>query len=293
MTIQELELLNRSMQGLGDTFQQNRLMRDRNRQWETEREDRVADRTTRADLDRKLLGLREQELQAGTADREDARANRKLSLEAQQAHQQRLEAISKEQNETRRQQMYLEFLGELNKTGQLTDDGLAKMEEAFNKQFGAAGLGVKLFRKAEQPGKPARVTQKMTLPGSEEPAEVTREMSVDELQRQAAEAASTPKPDSLTKAKLAPLKQELAEQLGEIAKGDQRSGFLGLGGSREARVKELQKAIAELEGVGQPGKLVGPEAPAKIKVVAPDGRVGLIPADQLQRALQEGYKRAE
>ena len=140
MNALEANLLDRSMDRFGDTLLQNRLMKQR-------QEDQALQNAMRQEQ----IGLQRDELTARKDDMADAKKNRGLALASQEAHQQRLQAIQSEGNETKRNQMYLEFLGELNKTGQLTDEGLATMEEKFNEQFGQTGLGVKLFRRAEPP----------------------------------------------------------------------------------------------------------------------------------------------
>lgn len=95
------------------------------------------------------LDLRREELGLRRGDLADARSTRQAALEAQAAHQQRLEALQKEGNADKRAEMGLKFLSELNKSGQLTDDGLARMEQVFNDKLGGTGLGVKLFRAPE------------------------------------------------------------------------------------------------------------------------------------------------
>lgn len=153
MNVAELNALNDAVGGLSNTLLASRRLNQEGRESTAklglERElmgQRRGESADKLALEREMMGLRRDDMA-------DQRANRKTALESQTAHEQRLEAISKEGNETKRNQMYLEFLGQLNKTGQLTDEGLGKMEEAFNKQFGASGLGVKLFRKPpEEPG---------------------------------------------------------------------------------------------------------------------------------------------
>lgn len=132
MNALEANLLDRSVGRLSDTLITNRQM-----------DQRAKEAAVRSALESDALDVRRE-------DNADARDNRRLSLEAQKAHQARLETIGKEANASKRNQQYLEFLAELNKSGQLTDDGLSRMEDAFNDQFGAAGLGVKLFRTAPQ-----------------------------------------------------------------------------------------------------------------------------------------------
>jgi hypothetical protein len=151
MNIAEAELLDRSMGRFGDTMLRNRMMAEDSRRFDATRAAQADELTQRMKLQREELESRDAERLDRGLDRADMQETRRLTLEEQRAHQQRLETIGKEGNETKRNQMYLEMLGELNKTGQLTEEGLGKMEDAFNKQFKVAGLGVKLFRQAKLP----------------------------------------------------------------------------------------------------------------------------------------------
>lgn len=137
-TVAEMELLNRSMSDLAGTLQRNRALNA------DERERRM-----REALERESLGLRREELGLRREDQADARKTRQMGLDAAMKHQGRLEALQKEENADKRAKLGMDFLAELNKSGQLTDEGIAAMQEAFSKQFAPAGLQVKLFRAAE------------------------------------------------------------------------------------------------------------------------------------------------
>jgi hypothetical protein len=316
MNIAEAELLDRSMGRLSDTLLRNRMMSEDKRRYETglglQRDD-IASR----------MGLQRDELTARMADREDARENRRLVLEGQAAHQKRIEEIQKEGNESKRNQMYLEFLGDLNKTGQLTDEGLGVMEQKFNEQFGQAGLGVKLFRRAA----PTEPTVKdlgggvrsVFMPGSKDQTVIDDRATVTEdpgdgltgptrkvTRRVAPEAvgpvtapglagppeSGDPLADAMRAGKTAPLKKEMDEHLNAVRGGDEDYGLLNLK-SRPERIRELQRRMAELE---DPTGFVPPAAAGateRVTVVAPDGKRGTIPKAQLQQALKEGYKLAQ
>lgn len=256
-----MQILNSSLDDLGRTLQGNRAITLNERE-----------RAARLDLDREMMGLRKEEMGLRRGEAADSKANRGLMLQSQAAHQQRLEAIQKEGNETKRNQMYLEFLGELNKSGQLTDEGLSVMEQKFNEQFGPTGLGVKLFRRAEPPTPTSKDmgggVRTIYIPGSKEAHVIDeRETVTDKIpgtdtepersvQRRVApgEAAKlAPKPaaaesieDALKAGQRAPMQKELTGHLDEIKKGDTDYGFLN-GKSRVERVKELQRQMAELD----------------------------------------------
>lgn len=133
-TVAEMELLNRATGDLADTFTRNRALRAD-----------VEDRRRRAKLDEAMLEERRGE-------RADAQSTRREYLGAQASHQGRLEALQKEGNADRRLKLGLDFLSELNKNGQLTDEGIRAMEAKFSETFAPAGLGVKLFRAAPADG---------------------------------------------------------------------------------------------------------------------------------------------
>lgn len=257
------------MDRLGGTLLQNRMMKQRD-------DERSSDRLLSEAMRRDTLGLQRDELTSRDADRSDARENRRLSLEAQGGHQQRLEAIQKEGNETKRNQQYLQFLGELNKSGQLTDDGLAKMEEAFNQQFGDAGLGVKLFRRAEpveptskdmgdgvnaywMPGSKAARFMDSSATVTEEPDEmgggvkrkVTRKVPVGDLD--AAMKGGQPESggDPLRAAQLRKVDSDISSLADAIARGDGGT-FMGMGEGNEAKLKRAMAQRAAIQGGGNP-----------------------------------------
>lgn len=255
-----MQILNSSLDDLGRTLQGNRAITLNERE-----------RGARLDLDREMMGLRKEEMGLRRGEAADTKANRGLLLQSQAAHQQRLEAIQKEGNETKRNQMYLEILGEMNKSGQLTDEGILALQKAFNQQFGATGLGVKLFRRAEPPtptsadmgggvraiympgGKETHVideretvTEEADALGGEPTRRVQRKMAPGESSKLAPKPAPESVEAALREGKLAPMQKELTGHLDEIKKGDTDYGFLN-GKDRVARVKELQARMAELD----------------------------------------------
>lgn len=140
-TVAEMELLNRAMGDLSGTFQRNRLMSEDARS-----------RRVRESMEKELLGQRRSEFDQTTGQRkkefEAEQTHRKSQADALEAHRKRLEAIQATRRADERQAKVLEFLGDMNKSGQLTDDGLATLNAKFSEMLGAAGLGVKLFRVA-------------------------------------------------------------------------------------------------------------------------------------------------
>lgn len=136
----EAQLLNNAFEGLGRGVIARRQFEEQERA-----------RQGHEDLERQMLALRGQEEQGREADRSDLRANRRTALEAQKAHQDRLEAIQKEGNADKRNAMAFSLLRDMNKNGQLTPEGLQVIEGKFNEMFGPAGIGVKLFQQPTPP----------------------------------------------------------------------------------------------------------------------------------------------
>lgn len=276
MNIAEAQLLNSS---LGDLT--NVLLRKR------AAEQQALEHGQELDLRREELGLRRD-------DQSDARATRKAALEAQAAHQQRLEELQKEGNADKRAEMGLKFLSDLNKSGQLTDDGLARMEQVFNEKLGGSGVGVKLFRAAPstatepQPWKHPRtgkefVTFGKTLLNAEEPyATVTEEQDPmtgalsKKIQRRVrtsdldAEAAQTPaRPpdrtgDVIKDARLDEIDNEIAAHAKALAQGDESSGLRSM---VPFALKNRRGAIEALQA--ERAKLLGRTGPATPSLSSP------------------------
>jgi hypothetical protein len=151
MNALEADLLFKSGQGLADTLLRSRMIEEDRRA----RQEALGLRRQESELDRTERGvdraMREEEMGENRADRADARKTRQVSLEAQKAHQDRILALQKEQNADNRMKMGIELLTDMNKTGQLTDEGIEVMGRKFSELFAPAGLEVKLFRRAEPP----------------------------------------------------------------------------------------------------------------------------------------------
>ncbi len=151
MNIAEANLMQGSLDDLSRSILQDRMLKMR-----------ASENADKNKLASRELDLREQDLS-------DSRDNRRLALETQrgryaeqQAHEQRLEALSKEGNADRRMKMGLDLLKELNDSGQLTDEGLNAMNQTFSKMFAPSGIGVKLFKTS-----PAREPRAWTSPAGQ------------------------------------------------------------------------------------------------------------------------------
>ena len=102
--------------------------------------------------------------------------------------------------------------------------------------------------------------------------------------------------------KLAALNQELGTAQGEIATGNVRPGpdWLPLTTTYADQVKKLLAQRAALQQPQSGNDLAAPPGPSsgngssqKIRVRAPNGQVGLIPPDQLEAALAQGYQQIQ
>lgn len=134
-TVAEMELLNRSMSDLGNTFQRNRALTAQDRE-----------REAQARLNEEMMRLRREDSAAQNADRADARENRALSLKSQEAHQQRMQAYQQQLAAAKDEEAKWGVLQQMGKDGMLTEEGVAAMNEAFSKKLGEVGIGVKLFK---------------------------------------------------------------------------------------------------------------------------------------------------
>lgn len=233
-TLAEMELMRRSFGDLADTFQRNRAMAS------TERE-----RRAREALEREELGLRREE-SAG------ARAHRKLTLESQMAHQSRLEALQKEENADKRVKMALDFLADMNKSGQLTVEGIAAMqrnfeESPFGKQLAGAGLGMKLFQKV--PTKAPRTPEGYTDPVTKERFVYNPETGA--FTRSAKETAGKMriKPGAFGDAPEVSIERDLSDEdfRLEMEKMQGGAGAPGAGASVEERIRAAKAKQIERE----------------------------------------------
>lgn len=254
-----MNLLNSALGDLAGTFQRNRALRAD--------ED---ERRTRTGLDREMMALRLQEHGLRREDAADARSVRREGLQAGAAHQKRLEELAKEGNADKRAKMGLDFLAELNKSGQLTDEGLKAMEGKFGEMLGGAGIGVKLFRAAETKGvkeyqhprtKREFISYGNTLLPADEPTDTITE-EIDELSGEpkrkvtrrvkpgdleaamkagvggASPSGPTSIEERIAAAKRGHLETQIEEQIQAIGKGDPGAGLFSK--SREQIIRDLQ-----------------------------------------------------
>ena len=115
-TLAELELLHGSMRDLGNSFYRNRVL---------------GQQASERDLDRKM---REDEMGLRREDQQDARTNRKASLDAQMAHQQRMEGWQSKLAEARTQEDKLRMFKEI--LPQADDATRDKIGQALSEAFG-------------------------------------------------------------------------------------------------------------------------------------------------------------
>lgn len=130
-----MQLLGNSFDDLSRTLMANRAMRQR------------------AQENQDTLGLHREELDLRRGDQSDARAIRREDLAETTRHHGALEnfqkaaaAAAKEENAAKRDEAMFKLLTTMGKEGMLTDDALRAMEDKFGEKFGAAGIGVKLFK---------------------------------------------------------------------------------------------------------------------------------------------------
>ncbi len=268
-----MELLNRSMSDLGNTFQRNRALTAQDRE-----------REAQSKLNEEMMRLRRDDSAAQNADRADARENRALSLKSQEAHQQRMQTYQQQLAAAKDEEAKWGVLQQMGKDGMLTEEGVAAMNEAFSKKLGEVGIGVKLFKlptatdnkpqtwehpetgekfvynprtgnfeKSENPSMTTISDEVDKDTGEVTSRKVSRRMTAAEFQKAMDEEKRSrqPKPgdpleDALREGKTAPLRKEMDSHLSEIKKGDKDYGFLN-GKSRVDRVQELQRKMAELD----------------------------------------------
>lgn len=141
-----MQILNRSMSDLGDTLQRNRAMtaQEKERQAQQRLNEEMMGLRKREHED--TLGLRREELTAQTADRSDARENRKLALESQMAHQKKIEQYQAQLASAKDEEGKWRVLESMGKEGMLTEDGIEQMNQAFSEKLGKVGIGVKMFK---------------------------------------------------------------------------------------------------------------------------------------------------
>lgn len=287
-TVAEMELLNRSTDDLARTLTLNRQMRA------TERE-----RQRRESLDRDLL---HQRMQDSTADREDrrlAREDRLADSAADRALRERQMQLSADQQKVLAQirdesmKMQDRHYQLMRSTGLLKEmqAGLAngtikldsfKKQLADNPMLKDLGLSMDLFQ--VPPAKETRPFQ--TREGYNlQMADELRQKSRDMLRNEGGSSDA---------ARAQSIAERLERSVGpdEKQKDPLESMMSDLGGAPAAG-----PAVRPVASPPSPTP-VGPAAAAqpgagRVKVIAPDGQRGSIPASQLEEALAKGYKRAQ
>lgn len=142
MNYHELEILNRAINDMGDTFKTNRALKEHKRE-----------RAEDLGLKREEMGMRREEFGLRRDDAADARDIRRQGMTQTGEHQAKMQEYQKsmleaqkEQNASLRDERMFKIFADMGKEGMLTDEAIDKMSEAFNQKFGDAGLGVKVFR---------------------------------------------------------------------------------------------------------------------------------------------------
>lgn len=246
-----MELLERSLGGLADTLQRNRALsaaeRERRAREALEREElglRREERGARESLQREELGLRREGLQL-TA--EQNRALREFQAESK--------AVQARHYDDLRRSGLLDVLRRGVAEGSIDLEKL-KAGMADNPMLKDLGVGINFFQvppakpKDEQFGWPVVTEEEDPFTG-EVKRKTTRRVDPKELDaavRGRGAAAPESLEDRIRKAKTDEIERQMQEHLGELGKGDTRTGFLGLGGNREAILKELQAAKEKLGG---------------------------------------------
>lgn len=312
MDRRDLAILLGSMDDLGDTFARNRLMRQRQNEFDLTR----SDRTRESDLDR---AMREKEFGLRREDAADARAVRRESIDAQKSHYANTEAHQAQMADYQRQLLAaktdedkFQVLIQMGKEGMLTDDGLAKMSEAMNQKFGQAGIRVQLFR---QPAATAKtptpykhpttgkefVTYGNTILSADAPyAEVsdvtedalgggkrtvTRKVPAGDLQREMDRLEQKKTLDANEQGDVTPQQQKEIDAIlsSPVLTEDQM---------RPAPKGGVFSTNAPVPAVKQPPvpTPVTPTPEDRVMVISPAGKRGSIPRAQLSGALKQGYK---
>lgn len=142
-TVAEMDLLTRSLGGLANTFQQNRAIKQREREWDLDREMRREMMTSDQNF-RRQEGERDREFRQTESGKDrELRQNELQENRDWRAEMKNAQAIA---NAEQREARIFQILGEMNQHGALTEEGLATMQGMIEKKFGQAGIGVKLFR---------------------------------------------------------------------------------------------------------------------------------------------------
>lgn len=309
MNIAEAQLLNNSLDDLTRTLHLNRASRQRSSEFDQ-----------RLGLEREGMAMRREDMAADRAFKEREVTARESQTRALDKYRDAMVQAKSDDDKFR-------IFTDMVKNGAVTKESLAAMSKAMSEK-----LGVQVELKLpEEVGSPQVWEDKDSgrrfgyRPGSKEmhdltpnagtvteeadpltgeiskrmtrrltPKDVAGALGTGQGGGGAAKSTGDPLLDAQREGKSAPMRTELEDHLKNIRQGDNRYGLLQTG-DRPERVRELQKALAELE---TPQGLVAPTGPAnapeagggRVTVISPDGKRGTIPKAQLEQALKEGYK---
>jgi hypothetical protein len=290
MDRRDLALLLESADDLGDTFARNRLMKQRENEFNLTR----ADRTRESDLDR---AMREKEFGLRRDDAADLRAVRREGLAETGRHHAAIEDYQARLAGAKDEAAKWDILREMGKAGMLTEEGLDVMSKGMNEKFGELGVGVKLFKlPAAEGGTPQFHTDPETgerfathgksLMRSPRPmADVTEEE--DPITHEMKRKVSRKVPVSELDAEMQRLKLRSTDDLN--ARGE----------ATPDQEREMQDILAgpALPAQGPPpGRVAQPPDPTRVErvaVISPQGKRGTIPRSQLQDALKRGFKQVQ
>jgi len=286
------------MRDLGDTFQRNRALTQAEKERAAQQRLNEEMMGLRKREHEDTLGLRRDELAGQTADRSDARENRKLALDSQIAHQKKIEQYQAQLAAAKDEEGKWRVLESMGKEGMLTEDGIEQMNQAFSEKLGKVGIGVKMFKlptpednaprswkdpetgapfvynrrtgnfeKSENPNS-VTMSEEIDDVSGEPKRKITRKMSPADLEKaMAAEAAAKAAADEEAAAAAGPTLQ----QQGEIEEILQRPGIPA--GGKPQRKAGLEGAPAAVQPGGNvigPGVFATEEAARAAGHKAPD-----------------------
>jgi len=295
-TVAEMQILNRSMSDLGDTFQRNRALtaQEKERQAQQRLNEEMMGLRKREHED--TMGLRREELTAQTADRSDARENRKLALESQMAHQKKIEQYQAQLAAAKDEEGKWRVLESMGKEGMLTEDGIEQMNQAFSEKLGKVGIGVKMFKlptptdnkpqtwtdpntgapfvynprtgNFEKSEGTVTMTEEAGEDGEAPKRKISRKMSPADLEKAMAAAAAAkaaagngdPLEEAMQEGRNAPFKKEMDAHLKAIKEGDSDYGLLNMK-DRPERVRELQQKIGAVPAGGRVPRITELQGP--------------------------------
>lgn len=315
-TIQEMRLLDDAMADLAGTLQRNKEFKARQRLADSEntRQDRELG------LQERMMQMRERSAGEEITQRREAASETARHHKALEDYQREIKALQSEGNADRRNEGMFKVFQEMGQNGMLTDEALKAMEGEFQKRFGNAGVGVRLFKlppkvagqapefhtDPETGTRFATHGNQMMHSGDTGETEVeetdpdTGQRKIRRTRKLGPKALNAPTPapeDPVTAARVAALREKIKAEAGKIAEGSETTLPLGLGASREGRIRGDQAKIEELlkrqpQAVNPPQAAAPAESGAGdlVRVITPKGERKRIRKADLEQALREGYK---